>query len=139
MKLNFQEEHPYILSLSNAPPYPLVPVTLTGRRGLYVATYALLDTGADVSMFQSRWAEKIGIDLEAGREEHINGIKGGILCFAHNITIKIGAIPVQCEVLFSRELGDNPEDQLVGREGVFDGMRFAFRQSIQKFYIGQPP
>jgi hypothetical protein len=119
----------------------MVPVTLIARRGLSVRTYGLLDTGADDCLFHANWAIKLGLDLQSGRPERRIGINPnyGIDCYIHRVDLEVGQNRVRCDVAFSQDIGDDISDQLVGRSVVFDRMRFAFRQRVEKFYIGNIP
>jgi hypothetical protein len=140
MRLNFREQHPF-LWLNSRMQYPMVPVQLIGRRGRTAKTYALLDSGADMTLFHGNWARAIGLDLESGRPENIGGWAPGTdrYCYCHRISLTIGSITVRCEVAFCDDMSEEMNDQLIGREVVFDRMRFSIRQHVSALYIGNLP
>jgi len=137
VRLSFEESHPFLHNPYRS--YPVVPIRLNNR-GRVADTVAMIDTGADVCLFHSKWAQKVGLRLKAGRLDVIGGIEGGpgIECYVHRITLMVGYAgkKIRCEVAFSEEIGEDIEDQLIGREIVFDRMRFAFRQGQSTFYVG---
>lgn len=141
MRLHFQEQHGFWTFDIAKPPYPMLPVRLIGPKGKSVDTFALLDSGADVSIFHGNWARKIGLKLTSGRKEAIKGIGSGqaILFYFHRIGLIVGSNMVRCDVAFSDNLGDELNDQLIGREVVFSKMRFALRQAVSMAYIGKSP
>lgn len=142
MRLRFREEHAFLRLSFTCPPYPIVPVTLTASSGKSVSTYALVDTGADYTIFHAAWARKIGLRLKAGRKSSMGGIdpSSRLICYYHRIRLMVGyKNTVRCDVAFSEEIDNDLDDQLIGRDVVFDRMRFAFRQRIGKFYIGDVP
>lgn len=144
MRLNFDEEHAFWL-VPQRPPEPpsltpILPVKLTsGLRS--VDTYAVLDSGADTCLFHADWARNIGIVVESGRWENRTGIdpRNPLVCYCHTIDLTVGSQTVSCEVAFSDGLSPMIEDQLIGRQDVFDALRFALRQGVQKAYIGASP
>ncbi len=141
MRIHFQEQHAFWNSINpSISPYPMLPVRLIGPKGKSVDTFALLDSGADVSMFHGDWARKIGLKVKSGRKGNIGGIgAGGGLYYFHRIFLQVGSNTVKCDVAFSDGHGDQPTDQLIGREVVFSSMRFALRQAISTTYIGKSP
>jgi len=42
---------------------------------------------------------------------------------------------IRCEVAFSEDMAEDVTDQLIGREVVFDKVRFAFRQKMRMLYL----
>jgi hypothetical protein len=68
---------------------PLIPVRLT-YGSLYLETYALLDSGADRSVFGSRFADELKIDLESGKREFYFGIGAQpVPVYHHDIKIQL--------------------------------------------------
>jgi hypothetical protein len=116
----------------------MVPVTLIGKGSRRAETFALVDSGADTTMLHARWLKKLGLVLEAGRQDTRGGIRKdeSTKVYVHRIGLIVGnATLIRCEVAFSEEIGDEVTDQLIGREVVFDRLRFAFRQRIEMLYL----
>lgn len=100
MRLNFQEEHPFFLH--GFPPrlFPIIPVELIGPRGHSFKTLAQVDTGAEISMFNARFAHRIGIDYLTGTKEQFGGVdpKSSLLAYVHRIDMTIGrGKKIRCE------------------------------------------
>jgi len=119
-------------------PFPMVSVKLIGHHGQMADTYALLDSGADSCLFHANWAKAIGLDLYAGRYDNLGGIdpKSRLEVYYHRISLIIGTMKVRCDVAFSKDMGEDMNDQLVGRHIVFNQMRFAIRQKALSVYVG---
>lgn len=143
MRLHFEETYPFwrFPAKGGTVLYPMVPVELIALTGKSVATFALLDSGADVSLFHAKWAMRIGLHLTAGQRNDIGGIKQNqaLKTYFHPMFLKVGSNRVACDVGFSADLGEEMTDQLVGRAVVFDRMRFALRQHMERVYIGYVP
>jgi hypothetical protein len=114
----------------------MIPVRLFGHRGKSVDTYALLDSGADYCIFHANWARKIGLDLYTGRKEPIHGIiqTSQEYAYFHRIDIMVGSVKVRCDIAFSEDIGEEMNDQLIGRDVVFNQIRFAIRQKKLSIY-----
>ena len=137
MRLHFSEQHPFHSHPSGAF-YPMVPVTLIGKGARRVDTFALVDSGADTTMLHARWLKRLGLAFQAGRQETRGGISkdNPVNVYVHRIGLIVGnSTLVRCDVDFSEEIGDDVTDQLVGREVVFNRLRFAFRQKVQMLYL----
>ena len=147
MRLTFEETHNFlyepvlVAGVIEDMPYPLLPVILTNGRQSF-STYALLDTGADNCLFHGDFARNIGLVVEDGRWEPLGGIASDsqINSYVHTIDLTVGySQTISCEVAFSDEISDELSDQLIGRETVFDALRFAIRQRVLKVHIGREP
>lgn len=141
MKLDFQEKHDF-WTYGGPISYPMIRVRLIGHHGQIAETYALLDSGADYCLFHADWARRIGLDLYSGRPDCLGGIdpKSKTQVYYHRINLIIGeSHKVRCDVGFSEDVGTEMEDQLIGRTGLFDKIRFAFRQRTLSAYSGREP
>jgi len=136
VRIDFTETHPFHATTTSVV-YPVLPITLIGKKHKQIKTYGLLDSGADVSMFHGELGERIGLDVESGRPETINfvGDDGGVESFMHDIRLVIGSVVIACEVAFSYEQSDDMYDQLLGRDVVFDRLQFGLRQSRMELYL----
>lgn len=141
MRLQYEHSFPFHDLNPPKPPAPILPVRLTGRHGKHADTYALLDSGADGSLFHANWARRIGLDLYSGRLGTLEGIKPGEFmdCYIHRIHLTIGSVNVRCDVGFCETMGLDIGEQLIGREVVFNTMRFGLRQRVRKVYVGRIP
>lgn len=60
-------------------------------------------------------------------------------CYIHRIDLTVGSMTIRCNVAFCEDMSEEMTDQLIGREVVFDRMRFALRQRVLKIYVGNVP
>lgn len=141
MRLDFDEELPFRPIGSRF--YPALRIHFYSANGSRTTnTLALLDTGADTCVFHEKFATKIGLRLKDGFKERRGSIKpgSGIWVYCHRIRLRIGNGPIfPCEVAFSDEIDEGMTDQLIGRETVFDTLRFALLQGTNKLYVGWSP
>ena len=50
--------------------------------------------------------------------------------------MRVGLAEVRCDVVSSHDIGAELDQQLVGRQDVFDSMRFGLRQRVRRIYVG---
>lgn len=75
---------------------------------------ALLDTGADYTIFPRDVTDRLGIRLEQGEKEIIEGVgEGKIIVYKHNVKIRIGQDILDVAACFSSK-NDVPEN-ILGR------------------------
>lgn len=136
MRLNFRDKHAFWAD--HDPPYPMIAVSLVGQHNKIAHTYALVDSGADHCMFHAQWAKQIGLKLSAGRRDYLYGIDADSKhpVYFHRVDLIICGMPIRCEVAFSRHMGTDWSDQLIGRSIIFDKIRFAFQQKHLVHYTG---
>lgn len=141
VRLHLEESFPFLDLDPSKPPYPILPVRLISLRGQAVEIYALLDSGADGCLFHAKWASQLGLELKRGRESFVTGIDPDkdLPCYIHRVYLTIGSNTVRCDVAFCEYIGDDINDNLIGRDTVFNAMRFGLRQRIRKTYVGSPP
>lgn len=140
MRLSFAETHAAYAPHENAPDAAILPVTLRGKQGRVINTSALLDSGADTSMFHAKWLPRIGIDLRTGRPGKIGGVVSGseLDGYYHRISMAIGGMPsIRCDVFFSEDMPDDYCEQLIGRDTIFQRMRFGLRFGAGLTYVGR--
>lgn len=56
--------------------------------GQMVELIATLDTGAAHCIFERRYAEELGLDVEAGRFQRFRTVAGSFAAFQHEVTIR---------------------------------------------------
>lgn len=106
---------------------PLIPIRLS-LKAMHLDTYALLDSGADRSVFNSRFATELLIDLESGRKESYFGIGAQpVAVYHHKISIQlIGAKQsIDIEVGFTDAPG---VDAILGQADFFQHHQIKFER-----------
>jgi hypothetical protein len=140
VRLDFSEAHDY-WRYDGGFCYPIIDANIIARGGRNARTYAIVDTGADETIFHAKWLEPLGLRLKDGDYDTIKGIKEGgppVEFYRHNVTLVLGEkMRIRCPVGFSEDIGEDYTDNLIGRKFVFDRLRFAFRQRIDKLYVAR--
>lgn len=112
----------------------MVDVEMTDPNGITVTVLSLVDSGADVCIFNTRYAEVLGIDL-AECERHV-GLGVGhvpLEIFETELTLKPEGLPaITTTVMF---VDSDGVDGLLGQEGFFDAHHIAFRRDRNEFEI----
>ncbi len=97
---------------------------------------AMIDTGADFSTFDKGVAKSLHIPEEQLIIDDMTTLKGKTTTWYCPITITFLGHSYQCRAAFI----DNPDwPPVIGRDTVFSRAQFAFRQSINRFYVSTKP
>jgi len=114
--------------------FPLIPVTLSTPNGITLPPLlALPDSGAIISLFQADIAQLLGLDLTAGDEIDLVGIKDGLKAYVHLVQSKVGWYNCICRIAFSTEL--TTDFQILGRLDFFEKCTVLFDETDQKLYL----
>jgi len=86
-----------------------------------VEVLARLDTGAAYCIFERRYAEALGLDVESGKAQRFRTMAGSFMAYAHEVTIHTLGIEFSAVVFFA---GDPAFSRsFVGRSGWLDRVR----------------
>lgn len=114
---------------------PMLSVRLT-YNGNSIDVDAIVDTGADFSTFHKGVATVLGIPDKQMIPDRATMLKGKVPTWYCPIGIDFLGKHFDCLAGFV----DNPEwAPAIGRETIFSGLKFAFRQSQGQFYISSSP
>src|SRR5689334_1652814 len=108
-----------------------VPATLaTGNQS--VALIAKLDTGAVHCIFERKYGEMLGFDVESGRHQRFRTIAGSFAAYEHEVTIQTFGIEFSSVVFFA----ESPEftRNFLGRSGWLDRVRIAIIDYDRSFF-----
>jgi predicted aspartyl protease len=100
---------------------PIIPVTLA-RGDFCIVTEALVDSGAANCIFDTQFAEALGIeDIEAGMAMEFEGVSGHVIRgYQHRVTLEIGGNRFEeVNVSFTEGMPDNAVN-ILGQRGFFD-------------------
>jgi len=96
--------------------YPIIKIEVTGPAGS-LETQAYVDSGASVSIFLSKFADALGVDLTKGRPTYIMVGDGGFIpVYLHRLPVKIGPFTFRPTIGFSSYLG--ADFNLIGQNTV---------------------
>jgi hypothetical protein len=112
--------------------YPLIDVELFGpKENLMVK--ALIDSGASCSLFRPEIANYLGIPVNVGRKLYFQGIKGKIIGYLHQITVRLDNKKFNCYIAFSNEL--DVSFNILGRNNFFLLFLITFNEKNQRILI----
>lgn len=86
-----------------------------------VALIARLDTGAAHCIFDRRYGEELGLDVEAGRPQRFRTMAGSFMAYEHEVTLHTLGIEFSAAVFFARDAAFTKN--FVGRSGWLDRLR----------------
>ena len=118
VSLAFDAAHHYADALDGIE----VPITLCiGRQS--VELLAKLDTGAAHCIFERKYAEMLGVDVDSGRLQRFRTVAGSFAAYQHEITIQTLGIEFSAVVFFAQDSTFNRN--FLGRSGWLDRLRIA--------------
>jgi hypothetical protein len=86
-----------------------------------VGLVARLDTGAAHCIFERRYAEELGLDVESGRIQRFRTMAGSFVAYEHEVTIHTLDIEFFAGVFFAEDPHFNRN--FLGRSGWLDRLR----------------
>ncbi len=127
--LEFRERHQYADVLWGIP----IPVVLrVGNQE--VEWTAKLDTGAQYCVFDRECGEQLGLTIEDGEPQRMEGPMGqGFDTFGHEVTIEVLGYPVLSTVFFARDPGFRRS--VLGRIGWLNKFRLAVIDYDRHLYL----
>jgi Aspartyl protease len=98
-----------------------------------VGLMAKLDTGAAHCIFERKYAEMLGLDVESGRLQRFRTVAGTFAAFEHEVTIQTLGIEFPAVVFFAQaaEFTRN----FVGRSGWLDRLRIAITDYDRMLFL----
>ena len=118
VSLDFDTSHHYAASVEGIE----VPIMLRlGRQS--VELLGKLDTGAAHCIFERKYAEMLGLDVESGRLQRFRTVTGWFGAYQHEITIQTLGIEFSAVVFFAEDPAFNRN--FLGRAGWLDRLRIA--------------
>ena len=118
VSLAFDAAHHYADALDGIE----VPITLCiGRQS--VDLLAKLDTGAAHCIFERKYAEMLGVDVDSGRLQRFRTVAGSFVAYQHEVTIQTLGIEFSAAAFFAQDSTFNRN--FLGRSGWLDRLRIA--------------
>jgi len=105
---------------------PIIPITILNEK-----VWVYVDSGAMFSIFHTRTANRMGINIEDGRLQMIVVGDGSFIpTYFHDLSIKIGEWELTAPIGFSERLGVG--FNILGRKGIFDQFKVCFDDHSRK-------
>jgi predicted aspartyl protease len=98
-----------------------------------VELMAKLDTGAAHCIFERKYAEMLGLDVESGRLQRFRTVAGTFAAFEHEVTIQTLGIEFPAVVFFAQ--GAEFTRNFVGRSGWLDRLRIAITDYDRMLFL----
>ena len=115
VSLNFDASHHYASAEGIE-----VPIELrAGDRRIEL--FARVDTGAAHCIFERRYAEELGLDLESGRPQRFRTMAGSFVTYEHEVTLHTLGVEFPAVVFFAHDPAFSKS--FVGRSGWLDRLR----------------
>ena len=112
VSLDFDASHYYTTSVDGID----VPIALcVGRQS--VGPIAKLDTGAAHCVFERKYAEILGLDVEFGRLQRFRTVTGSFAAYEHEVTIQTLGVESSA-LVFSPRMQRSTEISLAGPVGL---------------------
>jgi len=109
---------------------PMIPIKMKGQ-DRWFEFWAFVDSGATYSIFASKEAEGLGIELKQGKRTMVVVGDGSYIpVYLFKIPVSIGEIEFTAEIGFSERLGVG--FNLLGRKNIFDLFRVCFSDREEK-------
>lgn len=112
--------------------YPIIPVVII-KNSKKVKTPVVVDSGATISIFNSRIAEPLKLNIESGEKRIFQGASAKLIGYIHNVRMAIADNEIECKVAFSDELSTS--FNLLGRESIFDKFLITFNEKERELLI----
>ena len=110
-----------------------VPTTLA-IGGHSVELVAKLDTGAAHCIFERKYGEMLGLEVESGRLQHFRTVAGSFAAYQHEVTIQTLGIEFPAVVYFAQDSTFNRN--FLGRSGWLDRLRLGIIEYDRMLFLG---
>ena len=97
-----------------------IPVTL-GYNSRTVDFEAKLDTGSSHCIFERRFGENLGLEIENGELEKFGTATVGFFAYGHEISLSVLEIETYSKVYFAKE--ESSTRNVLGRQGWLDRVK----------------
>ena len=128
--LTFDEKHDYSQSTVGIE----LPIFLQTNPENPISTEVKLDTGSTYCVFQRKYGELLGIDIETGNKEKIGTVLGnGFNAYGHEIGLRYSSLEWEATVYFAED--ENFPRSFLGRNGFLDRINVAILDNEQLLYL----
>ncbi len=108
---------------------PIVPLTLQGK-SRWILFDAFVDSGADYSVFHSKVANMLGLNLLSGEKKEVTvGDGDRMVVYLHDVRVNFANFIFKAPIAFSETLGAG--FNLLGRETFFEKFQVCFNDRVK--------
>jgi hypothetical protein len=101
--------------------------------GRWVDLIATIDTGSSFCIFERRFGELLGLDVEAGLLQKIATATGFFRAYGHELTLEVLGLRFDSMVFFAEPPGFSRN--VLGRRGWLDRVRLAVVEHDSRLYL----
>lgn len=83
---------------------------------------AKIDTGAENCIFERKHGERLGVEIESGREQIFSTVSGIFTAYGHELKLSVLGIETFSKVYFAKE--ESFTRNVLGRQGFLDRVKF---------------
>ncbi len=94
-----------------------------------------VDTGSTHCIFERRFGEELGFDIEAGQPQWIGTSVGSFLTFGHWVTLTTNDFTFDSMVFFAKE--ESMKRNVLGRHGFLDRVIIGINDYDSKLYLSR--
>lgn len=94
---------------------------------------AKLDTGASFCVFERKYCEALGLQIETGLQNTVGTATGSFSAFGHNITLIIENYEFDVMVYFAED--ENFNRNVLGRRGAIENLKICIIDYDGKLYL----
>ncbi|MBI1829275.1 MAG: hypothetical protein HYR87_07375 [Thaumarchaeota archaeon] len=109
-----------------------LPISLK-LAGQTVSLEAKVDTGASCCIFERKYGEDLGVDIESGIEQRVETVMGIFTAYGHDITISVLDYEFDCTAYFAAQYTFTRN--VLGRVGWLDRVKLAIIDYDCKLYL----
>ena len=111
-----------------------LPVTL-GYDSLTIDFEAKLDTGSSHCIFERRYGENLGLEIENGTLEKFGTSTAGFFAYGHEIVLTVLEIETVATVYFAKE--ESFTRNVLGRQGWLDRVKLGLIDYEGKLFLNE--
>jgi hypothetical protein len=101
-----------------------------------VELVAKIDTGASHCLFERRYGEQLGLDIETGIVQKFSTATGTFLAYGHNVTLVTDDLEFDSYIFFYAD-GNSPKPNVLGRFGWLDRIILGLVDYDGKLYLNR--
>lgn len=109
-----------------------LPISLK-LAGQTISLEAKVDTGASCCIFERKYGEDLGVEIESGIEQRVETVMGIFTAYGHDITISVLDYEFDCTAYFAAQ--HTFTRNVLGRVGWLDRVKLAIIDYDCKLYL----
>ena len=96
---------------------------------------AKIDTGAENCIFERKHGERLGIEIESGREQIFSTATANFVAYGHELKLTVLGIETVSTVYFAKE--ESFTRNVLGRQGWLDRVKLGLIDYEGKLFLGE--